>query len=85
MGHPVFVVEVPSLWWVTRREKRLLEDGELVVGGGGEVGLNFVCYGFADYGEEGVWGGLLDAADAAEVLYKALAGAGAYAGDGVQL
>ncbi len=36
-------------------------------------------------GGEGVGGGLLDAADGAEVLEQALAGAGADAGDGVEL
>ncbi len=36
-------------------------------------------------GGEGVGGGLLDAADGAEVLEEALAGAGADAGDGVEL
>ena len=43
----------------------------------------FGC-GSVDYGGEGVGAGLLDAADAAEVFEQALAGAGAYAGDGEQ-
>ncbi len=45
----------------------------------------FVAVAAADDGGEGVGGGLLDAADAAEVLEEALAGAGAYAGDVVEL
>ena len=43
---------------------------------------------FVDYGEEGVGvagGGLLESTHGAEVLDEALAGAGAYAGDGVKL
>ena len=40
--------------------------------------------GGADDGGEGVGGGDADAADAAEVLEEALAGAGADAGDGVE-
>ena len=41
--------------------------------------------GGVDYGGKCVRGGLLDASDAAEVFEEALAGAGAYTGDGVEL
>jgi hypothetical protein len=50
----------------------------------GEVGLDFGGDGRGDDGGQGVVSRLLDAADAAEVLDQALAGSGAYAGDGVQ-
>lgn len=71
----------------SRVARALVEGWESRVGGGGfsgEVGADFFCGGGVDDGGEGVGGSLLDAADGAEVLEEALAGAGAYAGDAVE-